>query len=306
MRLLRVAHPLGIPIYPHGRSLLPGLHLAAAFPDAVPAVEYRLQWEPRRQCLYNTPPSRARSATAAGPAGSRNRPEEQFMRSTPMTLPVHGSVSQGPHGLSLVLSQRLDGHDTFLVGRVDLGGVSIDVRILTLDDVTILRPTENVSRLAVPSNWSGTLHLPHGLRRRKAPPELEQAASRAGRSLDVLDEAETRYALTFLSGPGKVGSEAVTCGFTGPVGGDCVFASGGIRDPRDSMEVPHAHHRRCEDPPRGIFLCFRRSWPVPRGSARAKGARSPVAGAAGTTLVGVLAVETCGGGGRVAFAAIGR
>jgi L-alanine-DL-glutamate epimerase-like enolase superfamily enzyme len=40
---------LGIPVYPHGRSLAPGVHLAAAFGDAVPAVEYRIQWESRRQ-----------------------------------------------------------------------------------------------------------------------------------------------------------------------------------------------------------------------------------------------------------------
>jgi len=45
----------GVPVYPHGRSLVPGLHLAAAFPDAVPAVEFRLQWEPRRQRLYAEP-----------------------------------------------------------------------------------------------------------------------------------------------------------------------------------------------------------------------------------------------------------
>ncbi|MDT0493146.1 enolase C-terminal domain-like protein [Streptomyces griseus] len=52
-QILAVARSQDIPIYPHGRSLLPGLHLAAAFPDAVPAVEYRLQWEPGRQRLYD-------------------------------------------------------------------------------------------------------------------------------------------------------------------------------------------------------------------------------------------------------------
>lgn len=46
------AREAGVPVYPHGRSLVPGIHLAAAFPDAVPAVEYRRQWEPRRQRLY--------------------------------------------------------------------------------------------------------------------------------------------------------------------------------------------------------------------------------------------------------------
>jgi L-alanine-DL-glutamate epimerase-like enolase superfamily enzyme len=53
--IITAAHVKGVPIYPHGRSLIPGIHLAAAFPDAVPAVEYRLQWEPRRQALYCEP-----------------------------------------------------------------------------------------------------------------------------------------------------------------------------------------------------------------------------------------------------------
>ncbi|MFF7413225.1 enolase C-terminal domain-like protein [Streptomyces lydicus] len=55
MQILDTARSQAVPIYPHGRSLIPGLHLAAAFPDAVPAVEYRLQWEPRRQRLYDVP-----------------------------------------------------------------------------------------------------------------------------------------------------------------------------------------------------------------------------------------------------------
>lgn len=55
VQILDVAQSQAIPIYPHGRSLVPGLYLAAAFPSAVPAVEYRLQWEPRRQLLYEVP-----------------------------------------------------------------------------------------------------------------------------------------------------------------------------------------------------------------------------------------------------------
>jgi L-alanine-DL-glutamate epimerase-like enolase superfamily enzyme len=46
---------LGIPVYPHGRSLVPGAHLAAALGGAVPAAEYRLQWEPARQQLLAEP-----------------------------------------------------------------------------------------------------------------------------------------------------------------------------------------------------------------------------------------------------------
>ncbi|MGW7318175.1 enolase C-terminal domain-like protein [Streptomyces sp. NPDC054865] len=43
------------PVFPHGRSLMPGLHLAAARPDRVLAAEYRQQWEPGRQHLYAHP-----------------------------------------------------------------------------------------------------------------------------------------------------------------------------------------------------------------------------------------------------------
>ncbi|WAL75102.1 mandelate racemase [Kitasatospora sp. YST-16] len=49
------SHGVGVPVYPHGRSMVPGIHLATAFPDAVRAVEYRHQWEPRRQLLYAEP-----------------------------------------------------------------------------------------------------------------------------------------------------------------------------------------------------------------------------------------------------------
>jgi len=55
VRLTARAWQLGIPVYPHGRSLIPAVHLAAAFPDAVPAVEYRLRWEPGRQELLDVP-----------------------------------------------------------------------------------------------------------------------------------------------------------------------------------------------------------------------------------------------------------
>jgi L-alanine-DL-glutamate epimerase-like enolase superfamily enzyme len=55
VQILHVAQARHTPVYPHGRSLVPGLHLAAAFPEIIPAVEYRLQWEPRRQHLYDVP-----------------------------------------------------------------------------------------------------------------------------------------------------------------------------------------------------------------------------------------------------------
>ncbi|MFM9572156.1 enolase C-terminal domain-like protein [Streptomyces turgidiscabies] len=53
VEVLATARARKVPVYPHGRSLVPGIHLAAAFPEAVPAIEYRLQWEPGRQRLYD-------------------------------------------------------------------------------------------------------------------------------------------------------------------------------------------------------------------------------------------------------------
>ncbi len=50
--LINTARTHRIDVIPHGRSLIPALHLAAAHPDVVPCVEYQLPWEPRRQTLY--------------------------------------------------------------------------------------------------------------------------------------------------------------------------------------------------------------------------------------------------------------
>ncbi|MEE6260172.1 enolase C-terminal domain-like protein [Plantactinospora sonchi] len=55
LSLVRRAIAAGVPVYPHGRSLVPAVHLAAAFPDNVLAVEYQMQWEPRRQTLFTDP-----------------------------------------------------------------------------------------------------------------------------------------------------------------------------------------------------------------------------------------------------------
>jgi L-alanine-DL-glutamate epimerase-like enolase superfamily enzyme len=53
--LAHLARACGVTLYPHGRALVPALHLACAYPDVVGAVEYQLQWEPRRQALFTTP-----------------------------------------------------------------------------------------------------------------------------------------------------------------------------------------------------------------------------------------------------------
>ncbi|MEU2856099.1 enolase C-terminal domain-like protein [Streptomyces syringium] len=49
VRLLSLARAHAVPVHLHGRSFLPAVHLAAAFPGSAGAVEYQVVWEPRRQ-----------------------------------------------------------------------------------------------------------------------------------------------------------------------------------------------------------------------------------------------------------------
>lgn len=53
--LTAVADAAGKVVIPHGGSFCPGLILAAASPDTVPAVEYHVTLEPERQAIYSSP-----------------------------------------------------------------------------------------------------------------------------------------------------------------------------------------------------------------------------------------------------------
>lgn len=122
------------------------------------------------------------------------------MPATATVLHVTGTVASNSAGAMLVLSERLDGHDTFLTGLLDAGnGPPTPVRILTFDDVTVLRLAgDGTAPSARDGRWSAVLHLPHGQRPREIPPDLAEAARYGRRDLTVLDAAELRYALTFL------------------------------------------------------------------------------------------------------------
>lgn len=121
------------------------------------------------------------------------------MPRTSISLSVEGSVGRTADGPLLVLTERLDGHDTFLSGSLDVEGMNLPVRIMTLDDVTVLHPSGSGTVPTLRARWSGTLYLAHGLRPQVAPEDLESAAEAEGRILAALDDAELRYALTFLS-----------------------------------------------------------------------------------------------------------
>ncbi|MFI5642763.1 hypothetical protein ACIA8H_35965 [Streptomyces goshikiensis] len=119
------------------------------------------------------------------------------MLNSPRALRVQGRTVPAATGPLLVLDARLEGHDTFLTGTLTLHGHDIPVRITTLDDSTTLQPNQPLPD-NLPEQWSAALHLRHGQRPRDVPDDLRAAAHATGRDLDALDDAELRYALTFL------------------------------------------------------------------------------------------------------------
>ena len=138
------------------------------------------------------------------------------MPETTLILPVTGTTAADSHGTMLVLSERLHGYNSFLNGQLQLGdGPPVRVRILTLDDVTVLRLLDQL-QTPLTESWAGMLHLPHGWRIRSIPGDLAAAADAAHRSLGLLDEAELRYALTFLSEASTRAIRARTKASAGP------------------------------------------------------------------------------------------
>ncbi|MFI5642251.1 hypothetical protein ACIA8H_33235 [Streptomyces goshikiensis] len=119
------------------------------------------------------------------------------MLNPPRAPPVRGRTVRAATGPLLLLEERLEGHDTFLTGTLTLDGLDVPVRITTLDASTTLQPTQPLPD-DLPEQWSATLHLRHGQRPHEIPDDLRTTAHAAGRDLDALDDAELRYALTFL------------------------------------------------------------------------------------------------------------
>jgi hypothetical protein len=120
-------------------------------------------------------------------------------------LPVRGAVCRRGATPLLVLSDRLDGRDTFL--RADLAldpdGVQVRVRVHTFDDVTVLRPSRDdvITDRAHGEAWSGRLRLPPDRRPGAVPDDLAEALAAAGLpiELDALDERQRRHLLGYLA-----------------------------------------------------------------------------------------------------------
>src|SRR5690606_3275101 len=73
----------------------------------------------------------------------------------------------------------------------------IRVRVLTLDDITIVYPlAPNVS---LPDEWEGTLRLASGRRGPRMPEDLASALTSAGVDPDGLDDAQRRHLIGFVA-----------------------------------------------------------------------------------------------------------
>jgi hypothetical protein len=112
-------------------------------------------------------------------------------------ISVEGSVQTADGRTLLILASRLEGHDTFLTGTLDLGAEQITVRVMTFDDMTVLLPDHDASPPST-SAWTGALRLRRGRRQERVPADLAAAASEQGILLSALDEPEMRYATTYL------------------------------------------------------------------------------------------------------------
>lgn len=119
------------------------------------------------------------------------------MKAPGAPITVEGTVQTTDGRTLLILTARLEGHDTFLTGSLDLGTEQITVRVMTFDDMTVLLP-EHDSPWLPAAEWTGTLCLRHGRRHQHVPSDLAAAANEQGTLLSALDEPEMRYATTYL------------------------------------------------------------------------------------------------------------
>jgi len=96
------------------------------------------------------------------------------------------------------LDQRINDYDTFLRAELTIEDLTIPVRIHTLDDLTVLVPSEADASVFRGGRFVGSLLVATGRREFKVPGDLAVAATARGLDIDLLDQSELRYALTFL------------------------------------------------------------------------------------------------------------
>ncbi|WP_439681574.1 hypothetical protein [Embleya sp. MST-111070] len=131
------------------------------------------------------------------------------MARTPVDLDVSGAWRPGPGGEEqFVLTRRLTGRDTYLSGMLALAGTpAMPVRVLTLDDVTVLVPDPvpepTVTGAPAPAApepvREGVLRLRAAGRPAPVPVDLAEAAEAAGLDWASRDPIEVRHLLAFLA-----------------------------------------------------------------------------------------------------------
>jgi hypothetical protein len=97
-----------------------------------------------------------------------------------------------------VLDERITGHDSYRPARlVRPDGPEVTVRVLTLDDITLIYPLSDQIRL--PDEWDGRLLLTAKPRGPKLPADLAAALVAAGVDVDELDPARRRHLIGFVA-----------------------------------------------------------------------------------------------------------
>ncbi len=119
-------------------------------------------------------------------------------------LPVRGVVRHQSGVPLLVLQERLDGYDTFLLADLTLApsDAALRVRVHTFDDTTVLHPARGTAiDRADGESWSGRLRPPARRRAEPMPADLADALTAAGLPADLaaLDQRERRHLLGYLA-----------------------------------------------------------------------------------------------------------
>lgn len=117
-------------------------------------------------------------------------------------LAVRGRRHDHAGARAYVLDRRITGHDSFRPAELLVEGLEglrtlARVRVLTLDDVTLVCPLPDQPPLA--QEWEGTLVLPDTHRDTDLPADLAASLAAVGITPDQLEEAQRRYLAGFVA-----------------------------------------------------------------------------------------------------------
>ncbi|MET9019472.1 hypothetical protein ABZV93_05790 [Actinopolymorpha sp. NPDC004070] len=142
-------------------------------------------------------------------------------------IAVRGRRHDHAGAVAYVLDRRLTGHDSFRPvtllltepeppetssGAARVTCRAVRVRVLTLDDVTLVCPLSTSAADSLPESWEGTLVLPEGRRHVDVPADLAAALAGAGIDTDEVGEAHLRHLVGYVTeaGPGPTRAARVS------------------------------------------------------------------------------------------------